>query len=55
MIQEPAYARPNNTASTWTATDRTYVLGPLPDERLIWMEGRGGRPGFPGRAARAGG
>ncbi len=22
-------------------TDRTYVLGPLPDERLIWMEGRG--------------
>ena len=41
--------------SRTTATDRTYVLGPLPDERLIWMEGRGGRPGFPGRAARAGG
>ena len=27
--------------SRTTATDRTYVLGPLPDERLIWMEGRG--------------
>jgi len=42
VIEEPTYCRPDNTASTWTATGvRTYVLGPLPDERLIWMEGRG--------------
>ena len=55
VIQEPTYARPNNTTSTWTSTGtRTYVLGPLPDERLIYRAANG-QAWIPGRAARSGG
>ena len=42
VIQEPTWTRANGSTPTWEATGvRTYVLGPLPDERLIYRAADG--------------
>jgi RHS repeat-associated protein len=42
VIQEPTWTRANGSTPTWTSTGvRTYVLGPLPDERLIYRAADG--------------
>lgn len=41
IIQEPTYSRPANTGSWVAGPTRSYVLGPLPDERLIYRAADG--------------